>query len=171
MRAQPSGMTLIECIVGVAAMIVATTALFGGYLGQTTLNEHARNLSRAMTDATRVMEELRQQNIGSACTTPTWAPPIGFAGWDAWLGDTGATGGGGKNVRPAPNANEELVTVTCRNQANTAACVAGQDPIRVTVAVCWRHRNRTLGECRWDAALSTLSADETVAVPLVTIPT
>jgi hypothetical protein len=34
------------------------------------------------------------------------------------------------------------------------------EPLQVTVAVCWRHRNRVIGECAWDGvALSANDAD------------
>jgi hypothetical protein len=37
---------------------------------------------------------------------------------------------------------------------------SGADPISLTVAVCWRHRGRVLGECQWvGGALTTNDAD------------
>jgi len=74
--------------------------------------------------------------------------PGGFATWDAWLDDA-VTGGGGKSIQPNP-ATQELITVTS----------AGVDPLQVTVAACWRHRERVVGECTWDgAALTANDAD------------
>ena len=140
-----SGLTLVELMISAALLAIAIAALFGAFVGQTVLNEHARNLSWAINDANRVMERLRQQNIG--CASPSAAPPTGFASWDAWLADT-ATGGGGKSLPQNPAINE-LITVTCQNRTGTAACTIGTDPVRLTIAVCWRHRSRTLGECTW----------------------
>lgn len=147
------GLTLIELIISAAMLAIAIAALFGAFLGQTVLNEHARNLSWAMNDANRVMERLRQQNIG--CATPSATPPTGFASWDGWLADP-TTGGGGKSLPQNPAVNE-LIVVTCQNRTGTAACTAGTDPVRLTVAVCWRHRNRTLGECTWSGSQLTAS--------------
>jgi type II secretory pathway pseudopilin PulG len=157
------GFTLAEVLLGGMALAVAMAAILGAYLGQVTLNEHARNLSVAVQDANRVMERLRQQNSPCVGTSnPSAAAPAGFASWDAWLNDTGATGGGGKSILPTPAANE-LITVTTQNAAGTGPPGANENPIRVTVAVCWRHRNRTLGECTWNNV--NLVADEAVPMP------
>jgi len=149
-------------LIGGAILALAITALLGAFVGQLALNEHARNMTLAINDANRVMEQLRLRNtnpcatdgtglIGVDTTPPTPNPAAGYASWDAWLADAGVNGGGGKSVLPNPAVNE-LIAVTCRNQTDTANCVATDDPIRVTVAVCWRHRNRTLGECDWNGA-------------------
>jgi hypothetical protein len=68
-------------------------------------------------------------------------PPAGFAGWDAWLADPSAAGGGGKSIQPNPAANELVVVST-----------QGVVPLTVVVAVCWRHRERVIGECTWNGA-------------------
>jgi len=135
-------------------------------VGQVTLNEHSRNLSLTAQDANRVMEQLRLQNSPCAGTTPSAAFPPWTAAcsgvapitsWDDWLQRCG----GGKSILPNPAANE-LITRTCQNQGGTMTCAANDNPIRVTVAVCWRHRNRTIGECTWNGA--NLVADENVVV-------
>ena len=133
--------TLLEVMIGAAILTVAIVALLGAFIAQITLNEHARNLSWASNDASRVMEQLRRQNSGGACALPSVTAPVGFASWDAWLADTTVNGGGGKSVQPAPAVNE-LVVVTPQ----------GNDPLTVTVAICWRHRERTIGECTWNGA-------------------
>jgi hypothetical protein len=146
------------------ALSVAIAAILGAYIGQLTLNEHARNLSLAIQDANRVIEQLRQQN--SPCAVGTTAPSAtapGGGSWDAWL--QGA--GGGKSIQPTPAVNELLI-LTCQNRDGTAACVAGDNPIRVTAAVCWRHRNRTLGECTWSG--TALSASDTDADGVIESP-
>ena len=185
-RSRPSGrgtgFTLIEVVLGVLTLAIAAVAILGAYLGQVTLNEHARNLTFATHDANRVMERLRQDN--SNCTRPAANVPAGFASWDAWLASTAATGGGGKSVQRNDTAGSALgtaerVEVSCNSQDGTTNCStnAGDaafaanslanalqlDPIRITVAVCWRHRNRTLGECTWNGA--TLTASEAVSMP------
>ena len=156
LRRGRSAFTLIEVLIGVAVLTIAITALLGAFLGQVLVAQHARNLTWAMNDASRVMEQMRQQNttpcIGG--TLPSSNPPTGFASWDAWMASTAATGGGGKSIQPDP-AVDELIVVTCRNEANTANCTGVDDPIRVTVAVCWRHRGRILGECVWNGALQS----------------
>lgn len=142
------GLTLVELLVGAAILALAIVTLVDVFVRNLALTEHARNLAWAMNDATRVMERVRQQNSGAACTTPTLTPPTGFASWDAWLG--APAGGGGKSVQPNP-ATEELVV---------PPSTSGTDPIQVTVAVCWRHRGRTLGECQWvGGALTPSDAD------------
>lgn len=166
--------TLVEIVIGAAVLAIAIVALLGAFLGQITLNEHARNLTLAMNDANRIMEQMRQQNTGAGCSTPAVQAP-GGATWNAWLATTNA--GGGKSISgeslpltPAAAGREELIVVTCQNQAGTAYCAntqfgAGEwhgpgptvvNPMRVTVAVCWRHRSRSLGECVWNNALGVL---------------
>ncbi len=158
---------MIELLIGAALLTIALTALLGAFLSQITLNEHARNLTWAINDANRVMERLRQLDTGSGCTTPGAKSPIGTTG-DAWLTGITTSGGGGKRIQPNPATNE-LIVVTCLDNATASACgdanqvgtgewsrqagvTTTYDLIRVTVAVCWRHRNRTLGECTWNGA-------------------
>lgn len=135
------GLTLVELLVGALVLAVAIVALLGAFLGQLTMNEHARRLAWAGNDASRVLEQLRRQNSGGACSTPSANPPAGFGSWDAWLADATATGGGGKSIQPVA---DELVVVT----------PSGSNPLTVTVAVCWRHRSRILGECTDTGALA-----------------
>ncbi len=185
MRWNRRGITLIEILLGAMVLAVAMTAILGAYLWQATLNEHSRSLSLAIQDANRVLERVRQQNIG--CTAPSIIPPIG-TNWDAWLADTSAQGGGGRSI-PATSTTAERVIVTCLRQgAPTPPANPGDycgdddqvgagewrvrtdntdyDPLQVTVAVCWRSRGRILGECTWNGA--TLTADDTLAVALDT---
>ncbi len=149
-----TGFTLIEVVLGTLTLVIAITAILGAFLGQAVLNEHARNLSLAIQDANRVIEQIRQDTTGAACNLNV-IPPSG-ANWDAWLNGAG----GGKSIQPTPSTNE-LIVVTCQNSQGTQYCpaaqmgtawhpagpVGAQDPLRVTIAVCWRHRNRTIGEC------------------------
>ena len=139
------GLTLAELLITMAIVAIDIAVLLSSFMGQMTLNEHARYLSLATNDAVRVMEQLRQQNSpGVVCTVPNVAPPAGFLAWDAWLGNTTANGGGGKSL-PA-SATDELVVVSTPVVA---------DPIRVTVAICWRHKGRIIGECTWNGAALT----------------
>ena len=134
------GLTLIELLIASTIFLVAIISSIAAVLYQTRLDEHARHLSRAIADAARVMERLRQQNSpGGGCTgLPAWAPPTGFGSWDAWLATPlAAGGGGGKSVEPDPAANELVVFNP----------PSGTDPLHVTVAVCWRHQGRIVGEC------------------------
>ena len=135
------GLTLVELMIGAVILAIAIVSLLGAFMAQMALNEHARNQALATNDAARVMEELRRQNSGAGCTAPSAAAPAGFANWNAWLADTTANGGGGKSVQPTPNTNE-LIAVTA----------TGADPLTVTVAACWRQRERTIGECTWNGA-------------------
>ena len=168
------GFTLVELLIGAAMLALAIVALLGAFIGQSALNEHARNLTWAINDANRVMERLREQNTGAACAQPDARAP-GFTSWDAWLADTTAAGGGGKSVQPNPAVNERIV-VTCRDNTTLAYCGTTDqisanewrtqgidtnfDPIQIAVAVCWRHRGRTIGECTWNAgALTANDAD------------
>ena len=146
MKPERRGFTLVELLIGAVILMIGIVAMLSVLVSQSTLNEHARNVTWALNDANRVMERLRQQNSGSGCTTPSAAAPTGFASWDVWLADTTASGGGGKSVQPTPATNE-LVVLTS----------SGSDPLTLTVSVCWRHRNRTLGECSWTGTQLTPS--------------
>ena len=135
------GFTLAEVVLGGTVLAIAVAAILGAYVGRVTLNEHARSLSLAIQDANRIIEQIRQQTA-SCGTNPDASAPGGF-GWDTWL-----TNNGEKSIQPVP-ADNELVVVTCQDSGGTATfpTCTGTDPIRVTVAICWRHRNRIIGEC------------------------
>lgn len=158
------GFTLAEILLGGMVLTIAIAAILGAYVGQVTLNEHSRNLSLAIQDANRIIERIRQQNADcGAAATPQIIPP-GVTRWDLWL-----------TPKSMPAVNNELIVVTCQNSGATQYCPAGQmggewhaagaagtaDPLRVTVAVCWRHRGRVIGECSG----TPLQADVTVTVP------
>ena len=136
-RALEAGFTLLEIIITAAILLLSLLPVMVATIQQITLSEHARNLSWAASDASRVLEQIRDENSSPACVSPAAAPPGGFANWDAWLANA-ATGGGGKSLQPDP-ANNELLVVT--------PGAVGSDPLPITVAVCWRHRNRIFGEC------------------------
>ena len=121
----------MELLIAAAIFLIAIAALFWASFSQRTLNEHSRNLSWAINDASRVIERLRQQNRGSGCATPSAAWPAGSTSWDNWLD----TAGGGKSL---PVGAGEVVAVNPSG---------GPDPIQVTVAVCWQHRSRQIGTC------------------------
>jgi type II secretory pathway pseudopilin PulG len=133
-------LTLVELMVGAMMLAVAISSLLWALTGQMGSNELSRSRAWALNDASRIMEHLRLLN-SSGCANPSANPPGGFASWDAWLADTGATGGGGKSVQPDPATNE-LVVVSSQ----------GGLPLEVTVAICWRHRTRVIGECSWNGA-------------------
>ena len=132
------GMTLVEFLIGAVVLVVAIVSLLGVSVGQAGLNEHARNLSWAISDASRVIEEMRRINSGAACPTPS-ANPQTSGTWNAWL----AGPGGGKSLEAGglPAQSQEFVAVSS---------TGGPDPLQITVAICWRHRNRTFGECAWN---------------------
>lgn len=145
-----NGFTLAEVVLGGTVLAVAIAAILGAYVGQVTLNEHARNLSLAIQDANRVIEQIRQDT--ASCTAPDVNAPL-LAGvvdgndWNGWMNAVG------KSIQPNPQ-NNEFVQVTCQSNAGgnppptpCATPAGGTDPIRVTVAVCWRHRGRIIGEC------------------------
>lgn len=166
------GFTLAEVVLGVVVLAIAAAAILGAYIGQVTLNEHARNLSLAMQDANRVIERIRQENVGCG-QEPTVNPPNARPSWDAWLRNEG----GGLTL---VNADEQIV-VTCQHRAGAPYCADAQmgtewhpagpagteNPLRVTVAVCWRHRGRIIGECSGAGALAgdaALAAGATAGV-------
>ncbi len=182
-----AGMTLVEMLLAIVVFLVAISAILGGYLGQQTLNEHARNLTLATQDAERVIEQLRTMN--ASCSTTPSATMTG--GWNAWLNTQVPP----KSI-PNPNGNAgELIVVTCQDQdggtLSTDYCgrngptpppqVATEEwtsqaastafnPVRVTVAVCWRHRGRTIGECAWNGAGLTPSDSGTGVVGVIESP-
>ena len=106
-----SGFTLVEMMLGAFIVAVVAAALIGAILGQMSLNLSARSLTQAMTDATRVMEEIRRQNSVTDCTLgiPTAKPPANFSSWEDWLS------GAGKSI--PTNAKFELCAnfITGRN--------------------------------------------------------
>ena len=145
-----AGLTLVEMVGGAAVLAMAVVSVLLAFLSQAALNEHSRNLYLAANDASRVLEQIQQQNGAGECTSIDVTPPGAFASWDAWLADTLANGGAGGKSVPRTSAAEELVVVTS----------TGVDPVEVTIAVCWHHRQRTFGECDWNgAALTPNDAD------------
>ena len=167
--ASSGGFTLIELMMGASIMTIVIVALMGAFFGQSFLNTNARNLTVAMTDATRVMEQIRRQNIGCATATPSIVPPGSFTSWNQWLNASVASGGGGGKGINQPGMFEH-VAVTCQDGSSGAArppsCRststpadsqmgaqewAGQNtnpiynPLRVTVAVGWLQSQRAIG--------------------------
>ena len=180
------GFTLVEVLLAGVTLAIAITALLGAFLGQITLNEHARNLSLAVHDANRVIEQIRQDNMNNCLqdavgtpypdVDPSNLPPAGPtpASWDAWLENEVP----GKSIPNVDRNAGERIFVTCVRrgtpyppaatdycqtdddvQVNAAewygvniAPTGEHDPIQVTVSVCWRHRRRVIGECRWTGA-------------------
>lgn len=45
------GLTLVEVVLAALILAIVVSAILGAYMGQVTLNEHARNLSFAINDA------------------------------------------------------------------------------------------------------------------------
>ena len=159
--ARRRGFTLIEVMLGASILTVALVALLGAFFGQSYLNTAARNLTAGMSDATRIMEQIRQQNIG--CATPSVLPPAGNS-WDEWLNQVD-----GKSVnRNTSTATErnlaERIAVTCQDETGATYCgdQAGAtpaqtgraewgrqagvtttfNPVRVTAAVGWQQHGR-----------------------------
>lgn len=159
-----NGMTLVEVVLGLLVIALIAAAILGAYMGQVTLNEHARNLSLAIQDVSRVIEQIRRENTG--CTTPE-VVPAGSTSWDAWLQAQAP----GKSIP----ATQEQIVVTCshRNGPASGLCGTGNqvgsgewtsaggstslDPLSITVAVCWRQRGRTIGECTFNAGTGVLT--------------
>ena len=135
------GISLIELLVAIVILGAAVVAWWNAFAAQASLAEFARQRTWASNDAIRVLEQLRWQNRGAGCVAPTIAAPAppftaaAFASWDAWLADS-ATGGGGKSLQAIPGTNESVAAVS-----------TGADPLQVTIAVCWTHRGRALGDC------------------------
>lgn len=178
-RGQTNGLTLLEVLLGALTLAIVVAAILGAYMGQLTLNEHARNLSLAINDASRVIEQIRRENTG--CTGPPADPPeavpgLGGPSWDSWMNGQEANGVPRKTVVLNPQTGtadnaQELIVVTCLQNGTMTYCGGNQigtgewarqavptgfDVIQLTVAVCWRHRTRVIGECRWTgAALQT----------------
>jgi prepilin-type N-terminal cleavage/methylation domain-containing protein len=149
-----AGFTLIEVMLGAAVLAIAIVALLGAFLGESFLVAHAQALQGSMADATRIMEQLRQQNIG--CAAPSARPPAPHESWDIWL----------EAQQPAKvlGTHAEAVAVTCQdadggalpgdycgaNQAGTKewkvnAAQTAFDPIQATVAVGYQVRGRVVG--------------------------
>ena len=138
----------MEFLIAAMVFTVSIVALLGAYVSQSALNEHARNLSWAMTDASRVMEEIRRRNSNPCAggAVPVATSPLGGVnpgpGWDDWL--LGAGGGKSLEQATAPARSQEYVVVSG---------IEGDDPMQITVAVCWRERARIVGECEWNGAV------------------
>ena len=171
-------MSLVEILIAVLVLAIAIAAILGAQLAQLALSEHARNIQLAIGDANRVLEEIRKQH--THCAIPSAVPPGGQTSWNAWLLNAGA--GGGINL--ALNLNE-LVVVTCRSEnsgvfcpkdqigsgewhyaASPAAGGTQEDAMRITVAICWSHKGRILGECKWSPGnVPPLIPDDTLTYP------
>lgn len=140
--------TLLELLMAALLLVIVSFAMLREFTARNVLNEHGRALSWATIDADRVMEELRRQNVG--CGVPSTAPPPNlpgpnFASWDAWLADASANGGGGKSLQTMGGMGEVV-------QVQTGG---GPDPLQVTVAVCWVHRGRAIGDCNLAGGISS----------------
>ena len=186
MRRQPNeGLTLVEVVLGAATLAIVVAAILGAYMGQLTLNEHARNLSFAMNDASRVLEKIRSENAGCQSNTVPEVDPEGPGSgpsnpdnWNAWMNTNNPGAPKSIGLDPQTGANrddtQERIFVTCLQQGVVGTPVNADDycgdqgiknqvgagewkrqtgatttfnPIQVTVAVCWRHRGRVVGEC------------------------
>ena len=139
----------MEFLIAAMLFTVSIVALLGAYVSQSALNEHARDLSWAMTDANRVMEEIRLRNSNPCVgvgAVPVATSPLGGVnpgpGWDDWL--RGAGGGKSLEQAAAPARSQEYVVVSG---------IEGTDPMQITVAVCWREHARIVGECAWNGAV------------------
>ncbi len=128
------GFTLIEVMMGASIMAIVSAALVGAFVGQAALNLTARNLTAAMTDATRVLEEIRKQNGSVVCTQgiPSIKPPSNRTSWDEWLTAIG------KTMTLDKATTFETVAVTCQD-ANAIVCVPQTNvlcPDGVTTVTC-----------------------------------
>lgn len=157
-RAAVRGFTLVEMMMGTAVMVIVLVALMGAFVGQSFLTSSARNLTAAMNDATRVMEEIRRLNTQPNCAgLPTVVPEAPYATWNDWLNADGQ----GKSVMQSSDDTYEVVAVTCQRESggNGGYCGPNQvgtewtrdaadtsyDPLRITVAVGWRQQQRVAG--------------------------
>lgn len=156
--ARAAGFTLVEMMMGTAVMVIVLVALMGAFMGQSFLSSSARNLTAAMNDATRVMEEIRRLNTRPNCDgLPTAKPEAPYATWNDWLN----AGGQGKSIMQSSDDTYEVIAVTCQRETGGPAGYCGPtqvgaewarhradtdyDPIRVTVAVGWRQQQRVAG--------------------------
>ena len=139
------GLSLVEFLGGAGLLLIALVTLMSLCVQEQTLNEHSSNMSWATLDADRVMEQLREQNR-PGCIATSANSPAGFASWDDWLAaDIAAGGGGGKSIQPVNQSNETVIV---------SQLSPGAEPLPVTVAVCWRHRGRAIGDCLSNPATS-----------------
>ncbi len=177
------GFTMVEMMVGASIIAIVIAALMGSYVGQMQLSAHARNLTAAMNDATRVLEQIRIQNVKGQGTCagspplPSVKPPAPYTSWNAWL-NTGAPGAP-KSINQPNRDTAELAVVTCQDEDGGASaadyCGSNQagttewkvrpedstfDPLRVTVAVTWSQQSRAVGE-------KPVSGSEATYVPAV----
>ena len=70
-RRGSGGLTLVELMIAIAFLVIALTGLLSAFLSLSALNEYSRNVTWAVNDATRVLEQMRQQNTGGTCITPS----------------------------------------------------------------------------------------------------
>ena len=94
-RLRTNGFTLIEIMLGASILAVVIVALMGAFISQAYLNTNARNLTAAMNNAMRVMEQIRLQNTldrqpCKAAGVPTVVPVDSngtalAATWNEWL--------------------------------------------------------------------------------------
>ena len=150
-------------MMGASILALVIVSLAGAFVGQSYLNASARNLTAAVNDATRIMEQIRQQNMGNTCAenVPSASPPGNTSSWNAWMAN--------KKSIQIPNVNSfELVGVTCQNESGTRYCgdlsaglaraqvgsgewktarnrATSYNPVRVTVSIGWLQQERING--------------------------
>jgi|GEM_PF-1262621 len=152
--------TLVELLFGLSILAIVIVALIGIYFGQSFLNANARAQLLAMNDATRVMEQIRLQNVN--CSFPSTAPPTmvsPVSSWDGWLAAQTPS-------KSLSSTYSETISVTCQKETGgkTVADYCGPnqvglgdqwkfqkftsttfDPIRVTVAIGYQLQARVVG--------------------------
>lgn len=113
------GFTLIELLIATAIFVIAISGLLGAFFTSAYLNESARNLTTAVSHASRVLEEMRNTNFSSITST----------NWTTWAANNGLNTLTNERVTTSFSGTDPLLaTVTVsysdRNRARTESLVS-----------------------------------------------
>ena len=107
------GFSLVELLVSTAILSYAASAILVGFINNMELAQDGRNLTRAMTHADYVLEDIRHTSFGTIIT---------LASSGNWNWDATALSSRGLN----PLKNESINTST-----------TGSNPLEITISVSW----------------------------------
>lgn len=122
----------MELMIGAGILVTAISALLATYITTAALIESSRNTTTALNDATRVMEQIRN-NAATSFNSVTQTD------WTTWADNNGAD-----------TLTDESISVCYYTLAGTLIfCGTGttaNNPIEVRITVSWTERNRSRSE-------------------------
>lgn len=127
-----AGFTLMELMIGAAILVTAIVSLLATYITTAALIESSRNTTTALNDASRAIEQIRNNALVSFSS-------VTLTNWTTWAAGNGAD-----------TLTDEQLSVCYYNLSGTLLfCSTGTtsaNPIEVRVTVNWTERNRARSE-------------------------